>query len=77
MVNAVKSLVNVIIFLSELSVAFVSTLPLPVTDMPPIVPVSFTDIVPSDDTEIPDPIFTAPSEFVLAIGNTISPEPVA
>ena len=77
MVNAVKSFVNVIIFLSELSVAFVSTLPFPVTDIPPIVPVPDTDIVPSADIDIPDPIFTAPSEFVPAIGNTISPEPVA
>ena len=77
MVNAVKSFVNVIIFLSSLSVAFVITLPLPGTEIPPIVPVPLTLIVPSDDTEIPDPIFTAPSEFVLAIGRTMSPEPVA
>ena len=77
MVNAVKPFVNVIIFLSELSVAFVSTLPFPVTDIPPIVPVPDTDIVPSDEMDIPDPIFTAPSEFVLAMGRTMSPEPVA
>ena len=57
--------------------AFVSTLPLPVTDMPPIVPVPLMEIVPSADIEIPEPIFTAPSEFVLAIGRTMSPEPVA